>query len=518
MEVTTTDNNTVRNNTLLEVRALDIRYPNRLAVWGIHFSVQKGELLALVGESGSGKSSLALAIGRLLPTDTSVEGSIMYRGVDLLQLPPEALLQYRGRRIAYVFQDPALGLNPNMRCGEQVAETLRLHTDTQASAIEHKTIEWFKNVHLDDPERIALSYPYQISGGQRQRVMIAMALAGQPELLVADEPTASLDPELRDEILELLRSLQRQYTMSLLLISHDLGAVQHLADRVLVLKEGQLVDNVPVTELQSAQLQPYTRALLACRPDPARPLTRLLTLDDIEAGRTQPERTPKPIVLDRNQEVPLVNLPHINLSYPSAGFWRKKPPVVVLTNGTFQIYPGEIVGLVGPSGSGKSSLGSHVLKISGGAGQGAIMIGQNPAAALNPLMTVADTLAEPLLVHRLVPDRIAATGRVRQLLEQVGLSYDEIGARYTQALSGGQQQRVCIARALAIEPRLLICDEVVASLDVSVQAQIINLLSDLRETRQLAILFISHDRAVVQHLCDRVLEIRERQLVAMESA
>jgi peptide/nickel transport system ATP-binding protein len=495
---------------LLQVTALNIRYPKRQAVWGISFSVGRGELVAVVGESGSGKSSLALAIGRLLPPEAEVSGSIQFQGVQLLELPASDLRVYRGRRIAYVFQDPTLALNPDMKCGEQVAEVIRLHQGLAPTKVEASVLAWFDRVKLDDPKRIAVSYPHQISGGQRQRVMIAMALAGQPELLIADEPTASLDPELRTEILALLRSLQQELSMSLLLISHDLWAVQHLADRVLVLRDGQLLDNVPIAGL----MQPYTRALLACRPDPRQPLSRLRTLDDVIAGYVPPNRSPR--VLSEPQPL-LLEAISMNIRYRKSDFWGKNTIVEVVKQGAMQIFRGEIVGLIGPSGIGKSSVAREILRLSGGAREGAVFISQQPAAALNPRMTVVETIAEPLRVHKIAISYHESLHQVRELLDQVGLSFDEIGTRKTGELSGGQQQRVCIARALAVQPRLLICDEVVASLDVSIQAQIINLLADLRESRQLSILFISHDWAVVQHLCDRILTIEGGKVVEVDA-
>lgn len=534
---------------MLEVEHLTVSFKNGNAlnkvVNNISFDLFKGEILGIVGESGSGKSVSALSIMQLLDPDKSItSGKINYSGnadltpVDLLHIPESDLCRIRGRGIAMVFQEPMTSLNPVHRCGDQVAEAIIHHFNLDKDSARKKVLDLFKKVQLTATERIWDAYPHELSGGQKQRVMLAMALSCEPQLLIADEPTTSLDVTVQKSILDLLLALQKELDLSVIFITHDLGVIAELADRVIVMHEGEIVELGSVENLFLHPQHPYTRGLLACRPPLDYKLKRLLTIADflendqtVDAGlreRRIPETTQADNYKRLVSQKPILRVSNLNTWFPvrQSGWGKSGEMVKAVEDVSFDIYPGECLGLVGESGSGKTTLGRTLLRLIP-ATSGQIwyeeteitalstedwrrfcqkmqIVFQDPYASLNPRMTIGQAIMEPLLVHRKFKDKNSAKERVIELLEQVDLSPDHFD-RLPHEFSGGQRQRICIARALALEPEFLICDESVSALDVSVQAQVLNLLMDLREKLGFTSLFISHDLSVVNSISDRIL-------------
>ncbi len=520
---------------LLTVKNLSISFSQERArvsaVNGLHFTLAAGERLGIVGESGSGKSVSALALMGLLPV-----GSVMAEEM-LLQVPqksPEDLSpkgatnwqEVRGKQIGMIFQEPMAALNPVLKCGKQVEEGLRLHLGVSKAEAKERTLDWLARVQLKEPERVYHSYPHQLSGGQQQRVMIAMALALQPALLIADEPTTALDVQVQAEILNLLNRLCQEMNSALLFISHDLAVVQKMTDRILVLRKGKVVEAGPTEDILQNPQHEYTQALLACRPQLYKPVARLATFQNPEVPTRNEEEKPT-----FSQE--LLTVKEGSVIFANRINWRKKTEVHALKQVDLSIFEGEILGLVGESGSGKTTMGRsimHMQKLSKGTisyrdrelstwskqdyARETQMIFQNPYAALNPRMPVGEAIQEVLRVHHIGENEAERRDRVIHLLRTLHLS-DEHYHRLPYAFSGGQRQRLCIARALAAEPRFLICDEATASLDVSIQAEILNLLADLREEQGLTMLFISHDLASVSFLCDRVAVMQAGEMVEL---
>ncbi|WP_434647924.1 ABC transporter ATP-binding protein [Achromobacter piechaudii] len=530
---------------LLTVRDLSVSFSAhdgpRRAVDGLSFDVAPGETLALVGESGCGKSTTALAILRLLAPGSRMQGQILFDGVDLARLPAPALRQVRGRDIAMIFQEPMTSLNPVLTIGRQIAEAIRCHEDIDRAALRQRTLELLARVRIPDPERRIDDYPMQLSGGQRQRVMIAMAIACRPRLLIADEPTTALDVTIQAQILQLLDELRRDLGMSVLLITHDLGVVRQWADRVIVMHGGKKLEEAPAARLFSAPSHPYTQGLLGASlhardglhyrqarlpeivvsPDPAlgEPRFTLRTSNAIAHGRDARHAS----------DAPLLSVRGLATRYEG----RRGAAVLAVNDVSFDIANGETLGLVGESGSGKSSLSRTLLRLTPAhAGQALLrgtdllalseralkpwrrhiqMVFQDPYASLNPRHTVDDILSAVLRVHG-EHDRAARKRRVARMLDNVGLPADA-GRRYPNEFSGGQRQRIGIARALITRPALVVLDEPVSALDVSVQAQILNLLVDLKDELGLSYLFISHDLAVVRYLCDRVMVMNQGRIV-----
>lgn len=473
----------------------------------------------------------------LLPPGTVTRGHVLWKGQAIQDWPEKKRRRLRGKEMAMIFQEPMSSLNPVLTCGYQVAEMLRVHEGLSRRIARERTLALFEAVRLPEPERIYRSYPHQISGGQKQRVMIAMAMACRPPLLIADEPTTALDVTVQKEILELLKSLQQETGMALLFISHDLALVKHIAHRVMVMYRGKIVEQGPVKEIYENPQQAYTRGLLACRPPLEGRPYRLPVMDDF-LNPDEPRKRPNPAVgrFTVPSDKPLLQVRQVSVRYIFETDWLGRPVrwLDAVKNVSFTVHEGEVLGLAGESGCGKSTLGRAVLALQP-VSQGEVLyrgrnlfqlsaselrklrreiqvVFQDPYAALNPRMRVGEAIAEPLRVHRLAPDGRTARLEAQKLLERVGLSPDMYD-RYPHEFSGGQRQRICIARALALRPHFLVCDESVAALDVSVQAQILNLLNDLREEMGLSFLFISHDLAVVRYMSHRVCIMHQGEIV-----
>ena len=526
---------------LLQVEGLSISSQERLLLNGLSFSVNTDEIVAIVGESGSGKSLTALSIAGLLFQTPLVVSSqkMQLSGQELSHLSHKDWQSVRGEDLGMVFQEPQSSLNPSMRCGAQVMERLEKNKIGKAQLFRAQVLEAFAQVQLPEPERIFRAYPHELSGGQKQRVMIAMALIGSPKLLIADEPTTALDVTVQKEILTLIKALQKANKMSVLFISHDLSVVAQFADRLLVMHQGKLVEKGTVEEIFKNPKDPYTQGLLYARPQPDKRLKRLPTVADFSNNSksfpsvTKATRTKKHKALYAQK--PLLEVKGLVKEYPLTRRWfKEKQNLTAVDAVSFDLYPGETLGLVGESGCGKSTISRALVNLDPPTAgdiryKGRSVIGlnakalrelrqqiqlvfQDPFAALHPLKSIGKAIAEPLYVHGLVSGKTAQKERVIKLLEQVGLA-EEYYHRYPHQLSGGQRQRVVIARALATEPQLLLLDESVAALDISVQAQVLNLLNDLKEQRQLSYLFISHDLNVVKYMADRILVMQKGILV-----
>ncbi|NRB48491.1 MAG: ABC transporter ATP-binding protein [Saprospiraceae bacterium] len=538
---------------LLSVSELAISFPTAdgelKAIKGSSFELFRGEVLGIVGESGSGKSMTALSILQLLPSSALWKGgSIDFyldegEGIRINELSNKELEGIRGNRISMVFQDPMSSLNPVHTCGQQVAEVLMLHEGLSAKAAKARVCELFEQVKLPDVERIYQAYPHQLSGGQKQRIMIAMAIATAPDLIIADEPTTSLDVTVQQEILRLLLELKAQLQIGILFISHDLGVISEIADRVLVMRRGEIVERGPKTAILQQPAHPYTQGLLACRPPLNQRLRRLPTIADAEteASKSMEVRLYEPADyqahLAKLEERPtILSVKELHTWYPSKkNFWGKPVEFVKAVDGVnFQMRKGESVGLVGESGCGKTTLGKTLIKLIP-ARSGQILfegdnitdldeqqmrvyrkkmqiVFQDPFASLNPRKMIGHAVAEPMQQFFSSLSAKARKEKTIQLLEKVGLEADHF-FRYPHEFSGGQRQRIAIARALAVEPDFLICDESVSSLDVSVQAQILNLLTELREEQDLSYIFISHDLSVVKFMADRMLVMKDGKVV-----
>jgi len=501
---------------LLDVRDLSVRFgrpPHAVdAVAGVSFQVERGETLALVGESGSGKSVTALSVLQLLPTPAASHpsGSIRLDGEELLGAGETVLRRVRGRRVAMVFQEPMTSLNPLHPIGKQVGEGLLIHQGLRGAAQRARVIELLEMVGLPDPARRLSALPHELSGGQRQRVMIAMALANQPDLLIADEPTTALDVTIQAQILRLLKDLQGRFGMGLLFITHDLGIVRRLADRVAVMQGGRIVETGRVADLFARPTHPYTQKLLAAEP----------------SGRPEPVDPAAPVVMEAE---------NLKVWFPLRGgvLNRTIGHVKAVDGVDIAVRRGQTVGIVGESGSGKTTLGLALLRLIesrgavrldgqaiDGLGGAALrplrrrmqMVFQDPYGSLSPRLSVAEIIGEGLDVHRITADRAERRRIIAQALDEVGLD-PAMADRYPHEFSGGQRQRIAIARALVLKPALIILDEPTSALDMSIQAQIVALLRDLQRRHALAYLFISHDLKVVRALADHLVVMKDGQVV-----
>jgi len=540
---------------MLQVNNLKVQFKTQNgtvdAVKGSSFILKKGETIGIVGESGSGKSVTSLAIMRLHDNaNTVISGEVLFNDADILRLSENDMRDMRGNRIAMIFQEPMTSLNPVLTCGHQVTEAIQLHLGSNKKEAKEKAIQLFNEVQLPRPEAMFDSYPHQLSGGQKQRIMIAMALSCDPEILIADEPTTALDVTVQKTIIELLQRLKAERNMSLIFISHDLGVVSEIADRVIVMYKGEIVEEAATKTIFSNPRHPYTKGLLACRPSPEHHLKKLPVVADflseternevsIEKIRKEYAYKPDEIKARRKDlyvKEPILKINELCTWFPvrSGLFGKKKEVVKAVNKVSFDVYPGETLGLVGESGCGKSTLGRSILRLieptSGGVNfentdlrnlgkqdmrnmrRDIQIIFQDPYSSLNPRLTVGDSLMEPLQVHQLYDNNTKRKKRVLELLERVNL-LPEYFNRYPHEFSGGQRQRIVIARALALHPRFIICDESVSALDVSVQAQVLNLIRELQQEFNLTYIFISHDLSVIKHISDRVMVMNKGEII-----
>ena len=528
------------NQALVTIKQMSIQLGGVKVVSNLSFSVQHNEILGIVGESGSGKSVTAMSLMGLLPNQgESLHASSMdFAGQSLIPFDEKQFQALRGKQMGMVFQDPMSALNPSMRCGKQVLEILDLHSSHPKKDYQETMLSLLDKVKLPDPISIANRYPHQLSGGQQQRVLIAIAIACNPKLLIADEPTTALDPEVQEEIMALLKSIQSQNKMSIVLISHDLNLVQHWADRVLVLNKGACEEMGTAKQLFQRPQSPYTKGLINAVPPVDRRPKRLQTVQDFILGSAKPINETIAGRKKRHKRI-YEQPPILEVKGLEKIFRQGKQSHHALHKINFSLYPGETLGLVGNSGSGKSTLGNCLLKLTQ-PNRGKIyysgteidtlksealkqyrknvqLIFQDPFSSLNPKQKVEKILTEPMLVHNIGANKAERVNRAVQLLKQVGLKPAHMNA-YPHMFSGGQRQRIGIARALAVEPKLVVLDESVSALDRSVQAQVLNLLNELKETYRFTYLFIAHDLEVVRYMSDRILHLQNGNIMALDEA
>lgn len=531
----------MQNELLLDIKNLCICINNaeaKLLCNNVNLQVYKNQVVGIVGESGSGKTLTSLSILGLLHPALKVSGGEIILNSDgealhLQKLTPEQLQKVRGDKIGMIFQEPMTSLNPSMTCGNQVIESIQSHQPIEFESAKAKVISLFQKVKLPNPEGIFKSFPHQLSGGQRQRVMIAMAVCCDPQLLIADEPTTALDVTVQKSIFALLKELQHDFSMSIIFISHDLGIISELADEVVVMYKGEVVEAGPTEKILRNPEHEYTKALLACRPSQYQKGQRLISIHDNLNDKKEEFR----IVEKQGPEI-LMQIKDLSVYFSLHGksnFFNKKR-TQALHSLSFDVYKGETLGLVGESGSGKTTLSRAILRLIGSSSsnirykseelstlkgealrkfrKNIQIIFQDPYSSINPKESIGTIIMEPMIVHNLHGGYKQRRARVMELLKKVDLSSD-MYSRYPHQLSGGQRQRVGIARALAVEPELIICDESVSALDVSVQAQVLNLLNDLKRDFGLTYIFISHDLNVVQYMSDRIIVLKSGKIEEM---
>lgn len=535
---------------LLSIENLTVQFrpgaENVPAVNDLSLTVHKGEMLALVGESGSGKSVTALSVLRLLPSPpaTYTDGKILFHQndtyLDLLKIRGKELQAVRGKRIGMIFQEPMSSLNPVMNCGHQVREVLLQHHKIARAEAKLKVINWFDRVQLPSPEKIYNRYPHQLSGGQKQRVMIAMAMCCEPSLLLCDEPTTALDVTVQSTILKLIKELQLQQNMGVLFITHDLGVVAQIADKVAIMYKGSLVEQGATETIFSQPQHPYTKALISCRPALYPRGKRLPVVADFmtpyQKEPTAKKEIQPPDPLPTEKEPVLVSVRHLTVQFgaKTSLFGKPQQYTTAVDDVSFDILKGETLGLVGESGCGKTTLGRTLLRLIEPASGKIVfnerditqldknglkefrkdvqLVFQDPFSSLNPRLTIGAAIAEPMRVTGIEPDRHGRKERVSELLQKVDMPKGILD-RYPHEFSGGQRQRIVIARALALQPSFLVCDESVSALDVSIQAQVLNLLNDLKKDLGLTLLFISHDLSVVRYMSDRMMVMKAGKIV-----
>ena len=540
----------MQTNPILNVSNLKISFSNNKIeneiIHDISYKLFPNEILGIVGESGSGKSVSSLAIMGLLPKTISkiTAGTIFFENYDLTKVTSKAFQKIRGNDIAMIFQEPMSSLNPSMRCGDQVREILLQHTNLSKSAAKIETTNLFEKVKLPNPERIFKAYPHELSGGQKQRVMIAMAIACKPKILIADEPTTALDVTVQKEIILLLKELQKSEGMSILFISHDLSLISEISNRVLVMYQGNIVEQGLVSNIFNNPQHSYTKALINARPALSVRYKRLATIKDF-----MNDTIDKTIVSAENRALnhgkiyakqPLLTVNNLDKIYFSKSGWFKKDVAFKAVNQvSFNLYEGETLGLVGESGCGKSTLANVILQLDKASAGKIIYKGtdittlskkairelrkdiqiifQDPYASLNPRIPVGKAILEPMKIHGIGTSDTDRKTRVLELLEKVGLDASFF-SRYPHEFSGGQRQRIGIARTIALEPKLIICDESVSALDISVQAQVLNLLNDLKENFGFTYIFISHDLAVVKYMSDNLIVMNQGEIEEMNDA
>jgi len=536
------------SSVLLRISGLSVSFKSEegifKAVNNISFSVNKGEILGIVGESGSGKSVTALSILKLIPSPPGLinNGSITLfdndNAIDILSLDEKEIRKIRGNKISMIFQEPMSSLNPVYKCGPQVIEALRQHQQISKSEAREKAVELFKTLQLPRPGKIYTSYPHELSGGQKQRVMIAMAMICNPMLLIADEPTTALDVTVQKSILELMKKLRDDFNTSILFITHDLGVIAEIANRVVVMYKGEIVEQGQVKDIFDNPQHPYTKGLLACRPGLDFKGVRLPTVADFMNRNKKTEisvREKPTLQIQKDQTILDVNHARVFFRIRKALF-AKKEYVKAVDDVSFKVYKGETLGLVGESGCGKTTLGRAILQLIPESGGKIIfdntdlsvlkkrelrkkrkdlqIIFQDPFSSLNPRLTVGEAIMEPMKVHRLYRNTAERREKTYQLLEKTGLESNHFN-RYPHEFSGGQRQRICIARSLALNPDFIILDESVSALDVSIQAQILNLLNELKKEFRLTFIFISHDLSVVKFMSDRIAVMKDGKIVEL---
>ena len=538
---------------LLQIKNLTVNFVNDGIVTktlnNINITVNKGEIVAIVGESGSGKSVTSLSILQLIPSPPIVyeTGEILLtvddKTVDILKLHKDELTTIRGNKVAMIFQEPMSSLNPVLTCGDQVMEAILLHKKMLKKEAKNKTIALFEKVQLPNPALLFNRYPHQLSGGQKQRVMIAMAMSCEPDLLICDEPTTALDVTVQKNVLQLLKALQQQTQMGIIFITHDLGVVAEIADKVVVLYKGNIVEKNTVANIFTNPQHPYTKALLACRPILHTKGERLPVVADFMEKKlvvNSWQLAEKPSIIN-HQPSTLLSVENLKVYFPAKKtfFGKILDYTKAVDDVSFDVLEGETLGLVGESGCGKSTLGRALLRLID-ATSGTIIykgedllnisnaklktlrkdmqiIFQDPYSSLNPRLTIGNAIAEPLKVHGIVNTSKQRKERVIELLEKVGLLAEHYN-RYPHEFSGGQRQRIVIARALALQPRFIVCDESVSALDVSVQAQVLNLLNDLKKEFNYTAIFISHDLSVVRYISDRIMVMNKGKIEEIGNA
>ncbi len=542
------------SHSILSVKNLTVEFQTSegllRAVNNVSFDIPQGKTIGIVGESGSGKSVTSLAVMGLLqkPAARIPNGEIYFNGQDLLKFDEQQMRSLRGNDISMIFQEPMTSLNPVFKVGEQISEALRVHKNLSKKEAWDKAVYLMNQVGIPKPELSAHKYPHEMSGGQKQRVMIAMAISCEPKLLIADEPTTALDVTIQKQVLELLQKLQAEYKMSMMFITHDLGVIGDIADDVVVMYRSNVVEkNHAETIFQSAQ-HPYTKGLLACRPKLGANPKRLLTVSDFMTDSGEEKIVPvervqvfdKEIELKESSPV-LLEIDQLVTQFPIKGglFGRTVDHFKAVDGVSFKLKKGQTLGLVGESGCGKTTLGRSILRLVEPSSGKIIYDGkdithvhheelrqlrkkmqiifQDPYSSLNPRMTIADILMEPLNIHKVGANKNERFDMARELIEKVGLKSNHMG-RYPHEFSGGQRQRICIARALMLKPEFVICDESVSALDVSIQAQVLNLLLDLQQEFGLTYIFISHDLGVVNFIADEVGVMYAGKIIEMDKA